>query len=451
MAKPKTVYVCSECGADHPQWQGQCPDCGAWNTLGEFKVQSPSARSAKASGYAGATQSVPQPLKNISLEKSQRLATGFIELDRVLGGGLVAGSTILIGGDPGAGKSTLLLQVMAQLGAKVLYITGEESPQQVDMRAHRLGLGETGLDVLAETSLEAILTHLQKNQPDVAVIDSIQVVYSDALSSAPGSVSQVRESAAELVRFAKQTGTAVFMVGHVTKDGNLAGPKVLEHMIDCSLMLDTTTDSRFRLLRSQKNRFGAVDELGVFAMTDAGLKEVGNPSAIFLSRAEQPAAGTIVTAAWEGTRPLLVEIQALVDTSQLHNPRRVVVGMDHNRLAMLLAVLHRHAGIAAGDQDVFVNVVGGVRITETAADLPLVLSVLSSLRERAIPTDWISFGEIGLSGELRPVNNGQERLREAVKHGFKKAIVPWANRPKKSILGMDVTAVKTLAEAVEQL
>lgn len=402
-------------------------------------------------GYAGTVQSSPQPLKDISLEKSQRLSTGFVELDRVLGGGLVAGSTILIGGDPGAGKSTLLLQVMTQLSARALYITGEESPQQVAMRAHRLGLGETGLDVLAETSLESILTHLQKTQPQVVVIDSIQVIYSDALSSAPGSVSQVRESAAELVRFAKQTGTAVFMVGHVTKDGNLAGPKVLEHMIDCSLMLDTTTDSRFRLLRSQKNRFGAVDELGVFAMTDAGMKEVGNPSAIFLSRAEQLAPGSVVTAAWEGTRPLLVEIQALVDASQLHNPRRVVVGMDHNRLAMLLAVLHRHAGIAAGDQDVFVNVVGGVRITETAADLPLVLSVLSSLRERPIPTDWISFGEIGLSGELRPVSNGQERLREAVKHGFKKAIVPWANRPKKVIPGMDVVAVKTLAEAVEQL
>lgn len=451
MAKTKTVYLCSECGADHPQWQGQCPDCGAWNTLSEYKVQSSATKSAKAVGYAGATASEPQPLKQISLEKSQRLSSGFAELDRVLGGGLVAGSTILIGGDPGAGKSTLLLQVMAQLGAKTLYVTGEESPQQVAMRAHRLGLGDAELDVLAETSLESIIAHLQKSRPDVVVVDSIQVIYHEGLSSAPGSVSQVRESAAELVRFAKQSGTAVFMVGHVTKDGNLAGPKVLEHMIDCSLMLDTTTDSRFRLLRSQKNRFGAVDELGVFAMTDAGMKEVGNPSAIFLSRAEQLAPGSIVTASWEGTRPLLVEIQALVDASQLHNPRRVVVGMDHNRLAMLLAVLHRHAGIAAGDQDVFVNVVGGVRITETAADLPLVLSVLSSLRERPIPTDWISFGEIGLSGELRPVNNGQERLREAVKHGFKKAIVPWANRPKKTIAGMDVVAVKTLAEAVEHL
>ncbi len=401
-------------------------------------------------GYAGVARASPKRLVDISLEQHQRLTTGFAEFDRVLGGGLVHGSTILIGGEPGAGKSTLLLQVLAQLGARSLYVTGEESPQQVAMRAHRLGLGQAALEVLAETSLEAILAHLQQAKPEVVVVDSIQVIAHENLNSAPGSVSQVRESAAELVRFAKQSGTAVFMVGHVNKDGNLAGPKVLEHMIDCSLMLDTTTDSRFRLLRSQKNRFGAVDELGVFAMTDAGMKEVGNPSAIFLSRHEQQAAGSIVTAAWEGTRPLLVEIQALVDTSQLHNPRRVVVGMDHNRLAMLLAVLHRHAGIAAADQDIFVNVVGGVRITETAADLPLVLSVLSSLREKSIPQDWISFGEIGLSGELRPVSNGQDRLREALKHGFTRAIIPWANRPKKPIPGMDIVAAKTLAEAVDQ-
>ncbi len=452
MAKSRTAYVCQSCGADHPRWQGQCSECGEWNTLSEFRLSGKSA-TAQRQGYAGSQVATPQLLDAISLESNTRLKSGFAEFDRVLGGGLVPGSTILIGGDPGAGKSTLLLQVLAQLASQVktLYVTGEESPQQVAMRGHRLGLIAAGVEVLAETSLENILNLLREQRPEVVVIDSIQVIYHQDLSSAPGSVTQVRESAAELVRFAKQSGTAMLIIGHVNKDGNLAGPRVLEHMIDCSLMLDTTTDSRFRLLRSQKNRFGAVDELGVFAMTEAGMKEISNPSAIFLSRAEQEAPGSIVTAAWEGTRPLLVEIQSLVDTSQLHNPRRLVVGMDHNRLAMLLAVLHRHVGIAAGDQDVFVNVVGGVRIAETAADLPLVLSLLSSMRERAIPSDWLSFGEIGLSGELRPVNNGQERLREAVKQGFTRAIVPWANRPKKAIPGMQVVAVKTLAEAVEQI
>ncbi len=452
MAKSKTAFVCNECGADYTKWQGQCSACGAWNSVSEIRLGSADKTRRSSTGFAGAVSS-SQKLAEVSVEEEARIGTHFAELDRVLGGGLVLGSAILIGGEPGAGKSTLLLQVLCKMAAsqKSLYVTGEESPQQVALRARRLGLPSEDLSIMAETSLDAIMATVQKERPRVLVVDSIQVIYRDDITSAPGSVSQVRECTAELVRYAKQTQTILILVGHVTKEGSLAGPKVLEHMIDCSLLLDASADSRYRLLRSQKNRFGAVNELGVFAMLDTGLKEIGNPSAIFLSRNEEVSSGSLVTAVWEGSRSLLVEIQALVDTNHYQNPRRVVVGLESNRLAMLLAVLHRHAGIAAGDQDVFLNVVGGVKITETAADLPAVLAILSSLREQALPSDMIAFGEIGLSGELRPVSNGQERLREAVKQGFTKAIVPWANRPQKKIQGMEVIAAKTLVEAVEAI
>jgi DNA repair protein RadA/Sms len=375
------------------------------------------------------------------------------ELDLVLGGGLVPGSVILVGGEPGAGKSTLLLQTLCKLAdtESALYITGEESPQQVAMRASRLQLPTDKLEIMAETSVETVCAVAQQKKPKIMVIDSIQVMHMEEVTSAPGSVSQVRESASMLVRYAKQTNTVLILVGHVTKDGSLAGPKVLEHMIDCSLMLEGNSDSQFRTLRSHKNRFGAVNELGVFAMTDKGLVEVANPSAIFLQRGEDISSGSVVMVVWEGTRPLLVELQALVDDSHLGNPRRVTVGLDHNRLSMLLAVLHRHGGIMAGDQDVFVNVVGGVKVLETSADLALIMAVISSFRDSPLPEDLVVFGEVGLAGEIRPVANGQERLREAAKHGFKHAIVPAGNRPKQPIKGMKVTAVRTVNQALEAL
>jgi DNA repair protein RadA/Sms len=382
-----------------------------------------------------------------------RIDTGIGELDRVLGGGLVPGSAILIGGHPGAGKSTLLLQTMAQLVATMpaLYVTGEESLQQVAMRAKRLGLNVGDLKMLSETSVETICDVADTLKPKVLVIDSIQVMHVADVQSAPGSVSQVRESAAYLTRYAKQTGTVIFLVGHVTKDGSLAGPKVLEHMIDCSLQLEGDSDSRFRTLRSHKNRFGAVNELGVFAMLETGLKEVKNPSSIFLNRDDHARPGSIVVVVWEGTRPMLVELQALVDTSHHSNPRRVAVGMDHNRLAMLLAVLNRHGGLMTGDQDVFINVVGGIRVVETSADLALLLSVVSSFRDKALPNDLIVFGEVGLSGEIRPVPNGQERIREAAKHGFTRAIVPKGNKPKDSVQGMKIITVDRLSEALDAI
>lgn len=448
MARKKTVYVCSDCGSDYSKWQGQCSDCGAWNTLSEMRNVAPAP--GGGSGYAGAADGEVKRLAEIDLQELPRIATGGNEFDLVLGGGLVPGSCVLIGGEPGAGKSTLLLQTLCHLAESLetLYVTGEESPQQVAMRAKRLGLPTDKLNIMAETSVETICYTAEKRQPKILVVDSIQVVHLAEISSAPGSVSQVREAAAHLVRFAKQTGTVLLLVGHVTKDGTLAGPKVLEHMIDCSLMLEGSGDSRFRTLRGIKNRFGAVNELGVFAMTETGLKEVNNPSAIFLSRADEIASGSLVTVVWEGTRPLLVELQALVDDSPFNNPRRVVVGLDQNRLAMLLAVLHRHGGIMAADQDVFVNIVGGVKVVETSADLPLLLTVVSSFRDQTLPSDFIAFGEVGLSGELRPVPSGVERLREAAKHGFKRAIVPVANAPKQPIKGMEVIAAKTLAEAL---
>ena len=455
MAKAKTAFVCNDCGADFPKWQGQCGECHAWNTLSEIRLSGPASKSATGwstsrSGYAGTTASV-QRLEEVAVVDLPRLRSGFDEFDRVLGGGFVPGSSTLIGGHPGAGKSTLLLQTLCRLAAQqpALYVTGEESPEQIALRANRLGLPTDQLQLMAETDVDAILASAEALKPRVLVVDSIQVVHSETLTSAPGSVSQVRDCAAQLTRYAKQTGTVLILVGHVTKDGSLAGPKVLEHMIDCSILLEGDNDSRFRTLRGQKNRFGAVNELGIFAMTDAGMREVTNPSAIFLDRSEHIAPGTTVVVVWEGTRPLLVEIQALVDDSSLGNPRRVTVGFEQNRLAMLLAVLHRHGGIQVGDQDVFANVVGGVRVMETSADLALILALVSSLRNKPLPRDWVVFGEVGLSGEIRPVASGQERLSEAAKHGFKLAIVPKGNAPKKSISGLQVVPVSRLSEALE--
>ena len=454
VSKTKSAYVCNDCGADYRKWQGQCSECGAWNTLSEIRLGS-SARSGVVarSGFAGAADGAVKTLAEIDLDEIPRIGTGTSELDLVLGGGLVPGSCVLLGGEPGAGKSTLLLQSLCKLAESqsCLYVTGEESPQQVAMRANRLGLPTDKLEIMAETSVEAICSVAEQKKPKILVVDSIQVMHMEGVASAPGSVSQVRESAAMLVRFAKQTGTVLLVVGHVTKDGSLAGPKVLEHMIDCSLMLEGSGDSHFRTLRSNKNRFGAVNELGVFAMTDKGLREVPNPSAIFLQRGEEPSSGSVVMVVWEGTRPLLVELQALVDDSHLGNPRRVTVGLDHNRLSMLLAVLHRHGGIAVGDQDVFVNVVGGVKVLETSADLALLLAVISSFRDQVLPQNLVVFGEVGLAGEIRPVANGQERLREAAKHGFTRAIVPAGNVPKQPIKGMKVIGVRRVTEALDAL
>lgn len=453
MAKsPKRAYVCNDCGADYPRWQGQCNECHAWNTITEVRLAAASSHSERFSGYAGSTGSAKiQKLAEISLEELPRFSTSFSEFDRVLGGGVVPGSAILIGGSPGAGKSTLLLQTMCRLSTnmKTLYITGEESLQQVAMRANRLGLPTEHINMLSETSVEQICLLADKEQPKLMVIDSIQVMHMADVQSSPGSVAQVRESAAYLTRFAKMKGIATIMVGHVTKDGSLAGPKVLEHCIDCSILLDGDSDSRFRTLRSHKNRFGAVNELGVFAMTEQGMKEVSNPSAIFLSRGDEMSPGSSVMVLWEGTRPLLVEIQALVDQSMFGNPRRVTVGLEQNRLSLLLAVLHRHGNLQMADQDVFVNVVGGVKVTETSVDLALVAALISSFRNRALPQDLVIFGEIGLGGEIRPVPSGQERISEAAKHGFKRAIVPMANVPKKALPNMQVYGVKKLSEAID--
>lgn len=456
MAKKKTAYVCTDCGSEHAKWQGQCSDCGAWNTLQEFVVSSAKtpARDPSYGGYAGnAGGQGIQRLAEVDLAEVPRVSSGMQEFDRVLGGGLVPGSAILIGGHPGAGKSTLLLQTMCALATAMpaLYVTGEESLQQVAMRARRLGLPTDQLNMLSETSVDRLIQTLQQHQPKVVVIDSIQVMHVEGVESAPGSVSQVRESAAALTRYAKQTGTILLLVGHVTKDGTLAGPKVLEHMIDCSIMLEGSADSRFRTLRGIKNRFGAINELGVFAMLDSGLKEVKNPSSIFLSRSEEPAAGSVVMVIWEGTRPLLVEIQALVDDSHFGHPKRVAVGLDQNRMNLLLAALHRHGGIHLGDQDVYINVVGGVKVGETAADLALLLAALSSFRDQPLPADLIVFGEVGLSGEIRPVPSGQERIKEAAKHGFTRAIVPRANMPRQPVEGMKIIAVDKLQEAIDNL
>ena len=449
MAKAKTLYTCTECGGQTLKWQGQCPHCTAWNTLVETI-----AEKAVGSRYQSvAASSKLQKLGEVDAREESRRPTGIGELDRVLGGGLVTGAVVLLGGDPGIGKSTLLLQALAIMSAScnAIYVTGEESAQQIALRARRLAVDAAALSLLAEIQLEKVLTVLSTNKPDVAVIDSIQTIYSEALQSAPGSVAQVRECAAQLTRFAKSSGTALLLIGHVTKEGALAGPRVLEHMVDAVLYFEGETHSSFRLVRAIKNRFGAVNELGVFAMTDRGLRGVSNPSALFLSHHETQVPGSCVMVTQEGSRPLLVEVQALVDEAHAPNPRRLSVGLEPNRLAMLLAVLHRHAGIAAFDQDVFVNAVGGVKIDEPAADLPVLLAIVSSLRNKPLPEKLVAFGEIGLAGEVRPVQRGQERLREAAKLGFRLAMVPKANAPKSAIDGIEVLSVERVEEAVARV
>ena len=451
VVKSKVLYHCRECGASATKWAGQCQDCHAWNTLDE-SIKSGSSNNNRFSGYADQAQSAQVvSLSDVEATSVDRILTGLSELDRVLGGGIVPGSAILLGGDPGIGKSTLLLQTMATLSqrANTLYVSGEESAQQVSMRATRLQLVVDNVKILCEISLETILATAEKLSSDVLVIDSIQTVFTDELQSAPGSVGQVRECAARLVRFAKRTNTTIFLIGHVTKEGTIAGPRVLEHMVDSVLYFEGDSGSRFRVIRAIKNRFGAVNELGVFAMTEKGLREVSNPSAIFLSRHEQEVPGSVVMVTREGSRPLLVEVQALVDESQFGNPRRVTVGMDQNRLAMLLAILHRHGQCSLLDQDVFVNIVGGLRVMETGGDLAVVAALMSSFKSKNIPKDWIVFGELGLSGEVRPVPNGEERLREAAKHGFKVAIAPKGNVPKGGVEGLDIKTVSVLRDALE--
>ncbi|MCV2350692.1 DNA repair protein RadA [Paucibacter sp. Y2R2-4] len=450
MAKEKSIYTCSDCGGISPKWLGKCPSCGAWNTLVEGMAEAPGA-GGKNNRYQALAKSQPvATLSEIEATDFERTPTGQEELDRVLGGGIVAGGVVLIGGDPGIGKSTLLLQAIEDLSHKlpVLYVTGEESGAQIAMRSRRLGLAGNKVRVLAEISLEKILATLEAEKPAFCVIDSIQTLYSEHLNSAPGSVAQVRECAAQLTRTAKASGCAIVLVGHVTKEGAIAGPRVLEHIVDTVLYFEGDTHSSFRLVRAIKNRFGAVNEIGVFAMTEKGLKGVANPSAIFLSTHGEPVPGSCVLVTLEGTRPMLVELQALVDSGG-PSPRRLSVGLDRDRLAMLLAVLHRHAGVATMDQDVFINAVGGVRISEPAADLAVLLAIQGSLRGRALPKGFIAFGEIGLAGEIRPAPRGQERLKEAAKLGFSVAIVPKANAPKKPIEGLTVHAVERIEEAME--
>lgn len=453
MAKDKTIYTCTECGGSSPKWLGKCPHCNAWNTLIESAAESnaPAKNRYSSQFQSLAKASEVTALSDIEATDMERTPTGNEELDRVLGGGIVEGGVVLIGGDPGIGKSTLLLQALDSLqraGLSTLYVTGEESGAQVALRSRRLGLDGSQVKVLAEIQLEKILATLEATQPAIAVIDSIQTVYSDQLTSAPGSVAQVRECAAHLTRAAKSSGVCIVLVGHVTKEGALAGPRVLEHMVDTVLYFEGDTHSSFRLVRAIKNRFGAVNEIGVFAMTEKGLKGVANPSAIFLSQHSEPVPGSCVLVTLEGTRPMLVEIQALVDNGG-PSPRRLSVGLDRDRLAMLLAVLHRHAGVACMDQDVFVNAVGGVRISEPAADLAVMLAITSSLRGKPLPKGFIAFGEVGLAGEVRPAPRGQERLKEAAKLGFSVAVVPKANAPKKPIEGLAIHAVERVEEAME--
>ena len=454
MARARSEFVCSDCGGRQLRWAGQCPDCGAWNSLQETVAEPSAGRSPRFEGYAGAAQAKVVSLDQVSATEEARTATGMCELDRALGGGLVAGSVVLVGGDPGIGKSTILLQTLAGLGDRLtaLYVSGEESPQQVSLRARRLGLPRERLRLLPETSVERILALARQESPGVMVVDSIQTIYTETLQSAPGSVAQVRESAAQLVRYAKRSGTAVILVGHVTKEGQIAGPRVLEHMVDTVLYFEGDPGGRYRVMRAVKNRFGPVNELGVFVMTESGLRPVSNPSAIFLSQHEEPVPGTVILVTREGTRPLLVELQVLVDGSQLANPRRVTVGVEQNRLSMLLAVLHRHGGVAMFDQDVFVNAVGGMRISEPAADLPVLLAVLSSFRNRPLPPRLAAFGEVGLAGEIRPVPNGEERLREAAKQGFNQLVIPQANAPRRGgFEELQLHPVRRLEEALDLL
>lgn len=450
MAKVKTLFNCTECGAPSPKWVGQCSSCQAWNTLEETVAKATSG-SRESRFDTLAPPAAVRLLIDVNAENISRISTGSVELDRVLGGGLVKGSVVLLGGEPGIGKSTLLLQALHTMSQNqpVLYITGEESVEQIALRAQRLGMDGKRLKLLAENRLEQIMDTLSRESPRVIVIDSIQTLYTDILQSAPGSVAQVRETAAQLVRRAKRDGICMFLVGHVTKEGTLAGPRVLEHMVDTVLYFEGDTSGSFRLIRSMKNRFGAVNEVGVFMMSEAGLQPVTNPSAMFISRHSDNVAGSAVLATWEGTRPLLVEVQALVDDSHVSQPRRVCVGLDSNRLAMLLAMLHRHAGIATFDQDVFVNVVSGLRITETAADLAVLMAVVSSMRDKPLGKDLLIFGEVGLAGEVRPVQRGQDRLREAAKLGFTRALIPHANRPKENIEGIEVIPIRRLHEALD--
>jgi len=455
MAKVKTVYSCTACGAQFPKWAGQCQDCGDWNTLQEEAAPariSSSATSAKAAArFEGfAPKAKVQKLPQVNVQATMRFGTGLVELDRVLGGGLVPGSIILLGGDPGIGKSTLILQSLSLLSEhkKTLYVTGEESAEQIALRAQRLGVQDSDLNLLADNQLEGILDVAIEHKPEVLVMDSIQTLYTDTLQSAPGSVAQVRETASRLVRYGKQTGTIVILVGHVTKEGALAGPRVLEHMVDTVLYFEGERNSSFRLIRAIKNRFGAVNEIGVFAMTDAGLKEVTNPSAMFIKRAQDDATGSVILVSQEGTRPLLVEVQSLVDQSSLANPRRVTVGLDNQRLAMLLAVVNRHAGYSLYDQDVFVNVIGGVKVHEPAADLAILLSVLSSFKNRPLDNDLAVFGEVGLTGEIRPVQNGLDRIREVEKLGFKRLIIPKGNQGGIKSSKLNIMPVSTLEDAV---
>ncbi len=452
MAKQKTLYTCTECGGQAPKWQGQCPHCQEWNTLIETIVEASGSAAHRFSAMAtgAGERGVVQRLSAVKAVDVPRKLTGMAEFDRVLGGGLVHGAVVLIGGDPGIGKSTLMLQALCAMSgaSSVLYISGEESAQQIALRARRLALDSHDVKLLTEIELEKIQATIASEKPEIVVIDSIQTMYSSALTSAPGSVAQVRECAAQLTRFAKHSGTTVIFVGHVTKEGALAGPRVLEHMVDTVLYFEGDTHSSFRLIRAVKNRFGAVNEIGVFAMSEKGLREVTNPSAIFLSQHSNDVPGSCVMVTQEGTRPLLVEIQALVDESH-GNPRRLSVGLEQNRLAMLLAVLHRHAAIACFDQDVFINAVGGVKIDEPGADLAVLLAIVSSLKNKPLPAKHVVFGEIGLAGEVRPVQRGQERLREAAKLGFTHAIIPKANKPKQAIAGIEITAVDRVEQAVD--
>jgi len=451
MAKNKVSYKCENCGAQLSKWAGQCPDCSDWNCVVEAMQQA--APAGRFRGYSGKLSNEVKDLAAIDQKTVYRTAVGVGELDRVLGGGIVSGSVILLGGDPGIGKSTLLIQLVAAMSDRFrsLYITGEESLDQIGMRASRLELSPEGIRCLTETSVEQILSHADSEKPRLMIVDSIQTVYTESLSSAPGSVTQIRESAAALVRWAKENQCCVILVGHVTKEGALAGPRVLEHMVDAVLYFEGDGDSRFRVIRAIKNRFGAVNELGIFAMTGKGLKEVKNPSAIFLSGHEEPVSGSAVTVVREGTRPLLLEVQALVDPSHLNNPRRVALGLEYNRLAMMLAVLHRHGGVALADQDVFINVVGGMRVSETAADLPMLFALYSSFRDRPLRDKMVCFGEVGLSGEIRPVPDGEQRLKEAAAHGFELAIIPAGNAPRKPPGNLRVVPVRNIEGALGQL
>ncbi len=450
-AKAKTHFLCEQCGAELSKWAGQCPECRQWNCVVEFKA--PRARPGARAGFAGKTEARVMPLLATSDGAESRIATGTSELDRVLGGGLVRGAAVVIGGEPGIGKSTILLQLAAALREKssCLYVTGEESLGQLGLRAGRLGIGGRDIRCLAETNVETVIALADLEKPGVLIVDSIQTLYSASSQSTPGSISQVRESAGMLVQWGKRNNCAVVLVGHVTKDGSLAGPRILEHMVDVVLYFESDGSSRYRILRAVKNRYGAANELGMFAMTGKGLKEVKNPSAIFLSGQTGPVAGSVITAVREGTRPLLLEVQALVDASNFSQPRRVALGLDANRLSMILAVLHRKGGVALGDHDVFINVVGGVRISETGADLAMLLALYSSFRDKPLPDKTVCFGEIGLTGEIRPVPDGEQRLREADSHGFRHVFLAEANRPRAAADNLAIHVVRSAAEVLDQV